>query len=41
MGRAKATKEERRILFSARSYLGTRGTKCDLREQKREENIEL
>lgn len=28
-----------RILFSSRSYLEARGTKCDLREQKKEENI--
>lgn len=33
--------EDRRILFTARSYLEARETKGDLREWKKEENIEL
>jgi hypothetical protein len=32
-------REDRRILI--RSYLEARGTKCDLREQKKDKNIKL
>ena len=35
------TTEDHRILFTSRTYLEARETKCDLREQKEEENIEL